>query len=152
MTQYADTTWVRTEDDVREYIETGREDVATEPAELERLFALVYGVQPDDKDREDSLWSLICAGVSHGNSNPVTCRGSSPDERGPKRGKGRVGRKPMTRRVIHFSDEAKAKIARRFEQIEHPVRCCKCGAVIEHVDAVFVSTEPWCEDCFILRG
>lgn len=65
MSQYADTNWVKTEDDVREYIETGDDNVPTTPEELERLFAVVYDRTPDANDRQDGLWPLICAGISH---------------------------------------------------------------------------------------
>jgi hypothetical protein len=60
-----DTTWITDEDALREYIEQGDDNDTVAPEELDRLFALVYGRKPDDKDREEGLWSHICAGIGH---------------------------------------------------------------------------------------
>lgn len=62
---YADTSWIQTADDVEQYVREGDDNVPTEPSELDRLFRLIYERQPDDEDRQNNLWSLICTAVPH---------------------------------------------------------------------------------------
>lgn len=50
-----------TESEIREYVATHEDDDDHDQDELERLFALAYGREPDDQDREDGLWSHLCA-------------------------------------------------------------------------------------------
>jgi hypothetical protein len=40
-----------------------REIKAHDDDDLEHVYAAIYGVRADDKDREEGLWSLICAAV-----------------------------------------------------------------------------------------
>jgi len=69
MSQYADTSWIETEADVIEYIETGDDNVETDPEELDRLFEIVYGRRPDREEHElNQVWDLICSGAYRGES------------------------------------------------------------------------------------
>lgn len=49
--------------EVREYVESHSDEDTLDPEELERMFVLAYGRTPDDDDRHNGLWSLICAMV-----------------------------------------------------------------------------------------
>lgn len=48
---------------VEQYIADHADDDEHDAAELEEIFASAYGRRPDDTDREQGLWSLICAAV-----------------------------------------------------------------------------------------
>ena len=51
MTEAEAITWVREQD----------EDSELDQKELEAAFHALYGRKPDEKDRQDGLWSLCCA-------------------------------------------------------------------------------------------
>lgn len=64
MSQYVDTTWIKDETDLVEYIETGDDNNETDPEELDRLFELVYGRKPNASEYEfHQVWDLICSGA-----------------------------------------------------------------------------------------
>lgn len=47
--------------EVREFVESYQDDDEIDDDELVRIFHLAYDRDPDYKDRETGLWSLICA-------------------------------------------------------------------------------------------
>lgn len=49
--------------EVREYVTTHSDDDDHDADELERMFAMAYGRQPDDEDRAEGLWSHLVAAV-----------------------------------------------------------------------------------------
>jgi hypothetical protein len=49
--------------EVREFIDTYEDDDEIPAEELERVFRLAYGREATDEDRENGLWSLICAAI-----------------------------------------------------------------------------------------
>lgn len=56
---------IRSTDDVEEL----------QPEELEAAFAAIFERPPDDKDREEGLWSHVCAAVD-GKCAAVDCKGT----------------------------------------------------------------------------
>jgi len=48
-----------------DFIRECDEDDELDDGTLVELFTAIYERKPDQQDRDDGLWSLCCAGVSH---------------------------------------------------------------------------------------